>query len=391
MPGHELIGDEELAQITDIFKSSQGVLFAHGYDAKRQGRYRVREFEKKVANKVGTSNCLAVSSGTAAIQVALYTLGVRPGDEVITQSFTFVASVEAIHALGAIPVVVDIDHTLNMCPKALEKAITSKTKCIMPVHMMGAQARMDEIMGIGRRRGIAVLEDACQGFGGSYKGASLGTIADIGVVSLDFNKTITTGEGGLLFTSDPAFKKIMTEYHDHGHENQPHLPRGLDTASIGGFNFRMTELQAAVGLAQLDKLDFIVTSNRRNKTLFKEILASLGDRIEFREILSPSEELADAVMFFLPDAKTAHLVVHDLASKKIGTKNVPDAMNWHFAANWKHLWKNHPIYKDTYAMQWNHSFDLLNRCVAFPINVLTSEKDITQTASTIVQSVKQFL
>ena len=389
MPGHELIGSEELEAITSIFTESQGVLFAHGFDHKRNGRFRVRELESAAAEKVGTTFCQAVSSGTAAVQVALHALGVGPGDEVITQSFTFVASIEGILALGAIPVVVDIDKTLNMCPKNLEQAITSRTKCIMPVHMMGTAANLTEILPIAKQRRIPVLEDACQAFGGSMDGSYLGTIGDAGVISLDFNKTITAGEGGLIFTNNAMMKETMSAYHDHGHENDPRFPRGCDTASNPGYNFRLTELQAAVASAQLGKLDHIVASNRHNKTFLKEGLSQLGDRIEFRHICNPQEELADSVMFFMESADQAQEVVGIMTANQTPTKNVPDAIKWHFAGHWQHLWKTHPVYANTMSTQWAKSFELLQRCISLPVNVLFTEEEMSKTIDTVVHAVRK--
>lgn len=387
MPGHELIGQEELDQIIDIFKNSNGVLFAHGYDAKRAGRYRVREFEQAVAKKMGVKYCQAVSSGTAAIHTALHALKIGPGDEVITQSFTFVATIEAINALGATPILVDIDETLNMCPEALKKAITNKTKCIMPVHMMGNSAHIDKIISIANQHKIPVIEDACQAMGASFQDKPLGTIGRAGILSLDYNKTITTGEGGLILTNDAEIKKHISAFHDHGHENVADLPRGCDRAYVAGFNYRMTELQAAVGLAQLPKLDFIVEANRKNKTFIKEGLSALGDKIKFRDIPDPQGELADAVMFYLPNAKVAQAVVDKMTAEKVGTKNVPDAIKWHFASYWPHIWKNHPIYANCYETQWKASFDLLARCVSLPINVMMTKETLQRTVEVVTNAV----
>ena len=143
-------------------------------------------------------HCLAVSSGTAAIKIALKALGVKPGDEVITQAFNFIATLEAIIDCGAKPVIVNVDKTLNMCPKELKKKITKKTKVIIPVHMLGVSCENQAIWKIARSKNIKILEDNCESVGGTYKNHFLGTLGDLGIFSLDFGKFITTGEGGLF-------------------------------------------------------------------------------------------------------------------------------------------------------------------------------------------------
>ena len=212
MPGYELVGAEERAALNQIFEDSNGVLFAHGFVGLRNGHYRVREFETAFAQKFGTAHAQAVSSGTMAQYVAMVAMGVRRGDEVITQSFTFVATVEAIIALGAVPVIVDIDDTYNMDPAALERAITPKTRLIVPVHMLGNNADMDRIMAIAGRHKIPVLEDACEALGATYHGRYTGTIGQAGIFSLDFAKTITSGEGGMIVTNDAAIQKYCLLY-----------------------------------------------------------------------------------------------------------------------------------------------------------------------------------
>ncbi|BBH54076.1 DegT/DnrJ/EryC1/StrS family aminotransferase [Fluviispira sanaruensis] len=392
MPGYEIIGEEELKNIQEIFSQSSGVLFAHGFPNQRGGRYRVREFEKQLAENFSSEYCQVVSSRTAAEFVALKAMGIQPGDEVITQAFTFVATIEGIIECGATPIVVDIDETLNMCPIALEKAITSKTKCIIPVYMLGNPARMDEIMKISSKYNIPVMEDACEALGATYKNKSVGTIGHCGIFSLDFGKTITTGEGGFILTQNSELYNLMAEYHDHGHQNLQNVSRGCDTARISGFNFRMTEMQAAVGSAQLLKLSYILQKNRANKRRLKSNLTeSISNSVEFREIISPEGELADTLMLFLPNAGTAAKVVALLKEDGIGTKNVPDAMNWHFSKNWHHIWKFHPIYKDCYQEIWRKSDNLLSKCISIPIMVKSFESEIDLVSDKIIKAIRNFI
>lgn len=392
MPGYELIGTEELESIKEIFTQSNGVLFAHGFDERRNQIYRVRQFEKAVANYFNVSYSTAVSSGTAACLIALKALGVGPGDEVITQAFTFVATVEAILTCGAIPIVVDCDETLNMCPHALQAAINSRTKCIMPVHMLGAAARMQEILTIAHEKNIPVIEDACEAMGGRYQNKPLGTLADIGVFSLDFGKTITTGEGGLLLTNRLDCHEFIAAYHDHGHKNLPFLTRGQDIAAVAGFNFRMTELQAAIGLIQLQRLNYILEKNRLHKNKIKKhLLNRYGEQIKFRLILDEEGDTADTLIFFLPTKALASIVATELAEAGIISKNIPSAMNWHYAALWPQIWLNHPYYYDCYDKAWEKTGNLLQRSIALNILVNVSDEELNHYIAKITKVLDKHL
>jgi 8-amino-3,8-dideoxy-alpha-D-manno-octulosonate transaminase len=374
MPGFELIGQEEKANLNEIFETSNGVMFPHGFDALRNGRYRVREFEKKFSEKLGVKYSQAVTSGTVAQLVAMHAMGIKPGDEVITQSFTFVATVEAILALGAVPVVVDIDDTYNMDPVALENAITDRTRLIVPVHMLGNPAEMDKIMAIAAKHALPVLEDSCEALGASYKGKLAGTIGQVGIFSLDFGKTITTGEGGMIITNDDAVFKYAKEYHDHGHESNPAVPRGKDTRTIYGMNYRMNEMQGAVGMAQLEKLDYIVSKNRANKAFLKSNIKK--DKINFRRITDEAGDLADTLIFNFENTELTDRFVKAFYEAGYGTKNVPDAIDWHFAGTWNQMFTGVPAYKETWPTAWKHSAELLYRSVAIPVMVKSTAEDL---------------
>ncbi len=374
MPGYELMGPEEQESLNEIFKTSNGVLFPHGFDALRNGRFRVREFEKEFSQKIGSRYTQAVTSGTVAQLVAMVSMGIKAGDEVITQAFTFVATVEAILAIGAIPVIVDIDDTYNMDPLELEKAITPKTKLIIPVHMLGNPASMTEILAIADKHRIPVLEDGCEALGAKYKGQYVGTLGKAAVFSLDFAKTITSGEGGLVITNDDAVYKYAKEYHDHGHESNPTVPRGRDTRSIVGMNYRMTEMQAAVVSAQLKKLDFIVDSNRKNKNFLKENMKT--DKIVFRRITDKEGDLADTLIFNFENADITQNFLTQYNKAGYGTKNIPDAIDWHFSGTWNHMFGNVPAYRDTWKTAWKRSAELLGRSIAIPVYVKTTDEEL---------------
>lgn len=366
MPGYELIGEEEKQALIDIFEQSQGVMFAHGFDARRHNIFRVRDFEKAFAKKINVARAQAFSSGTTALMTALHCLDIRPGDEVITQSFTFVATVEAILAIGAIPILTEIDYTYNMDPNDLESKITPRTKAIIPVHMAGNPARMNEIKLIASKHEIPIIEDTAQGLGAKLDDQYLGTIGDIGTFSLDFGKTITTGEGGMLITNNADVYQKALEYHDHGHEYNPSVGRALDTRKTWGLNFRMSELNAAVGLAQLKKLDYIVDKSRINVLYIKKMLSKISG-LHWREAPKGGVDNGDSLYLYFESSTDCKKALVSIRQYKLDTKNVPDAMKWHFAGQWEHIFKDHEPIAGQNRASWPSSKDLLNRTIALPI------------------------
>lgn len=372
MPGYELVGAEELAEIQDVFNRG-GVLFRHGFDSIRQNCYKVKEFESAFAQAMGAKHALAVSSGTAALRVALAALDIGPGDEVITQCFTFVATVEAIIESGAAPVCAEIDDTLNLDPKDLKCRITAHTKAVIVVHMLGMPARLSEITAICREHGIPLIEDTAWGCGGRMQGRALGTWGRIGTYSFDFAKTMTTGEGGMLVFNEEADWRRAMAWHDHGHENNPALPRWEDTRLSSGFNFRMMELQGAVGLAQLRKLPDVIEAQRSNKAKIWRKLSTLT-KIEPRVAPTGAEETADALIFLVDSRRSALAAREALINAGYSTKILPEAYSWHFAATWAHMPKLVAMHGSNLDEAFPRSKALLQRAVSIPINVVMSEE-----------------
>lgn len=367
MPGYELMGREELAEIQDIFEHG-AVLFRHGFDAMRQGRYKVKEFEAAMAQRLGAPHALAVTSGTAALRVALAGLGIGEGDEVITQAFTFVATVEAIIEARATPVCTEVDGTLNMDPADLARRITARTKAVIVVHMLGTPARLREIQGICNHYGIPLIEDTAWGLGGSLDGKPLGTWGAVGTLSFDFAKTLTTGEGGMLVCRDAGVWAKAAAWHDHGHENNPSLPRWEDSRSSSGFNFRMGELAGAVGLAQLRKLDAIVADQRANRDRLWQAMADLPG-VTPREVPAGAYETADALVFFVPDAAAARRCRDALLAQGLATKILPEATSWHFAGAWTHMRELVAAHGGDLARAFPQSAQWLGRAVSMPVGV----------------------
>ena len=389
MPGYEVVGKKEKEAVDRLFEEG-GVLFRHGFD-KRRKHFHVIELQTEFAKWMGMKCALATTSGTSALKVGLKTLGIKPGDEVITSAFTFVATVEAILDCGAKPIVVNVDETLNINPTEIERVITKKTRGIIPVHMLGAAARMDEIMAIARRHKLAVLEDNCESLGAKWNGRYLGFQGDFSAISLDFGKMVTCGDGGMLFTNSQKLFKLAEEYHDHGHMNNPKFPRGKDTHRIYGFNFRMTELQAVVAKVQLKKLDWMLAINKSNYQFLQNSLTGIGG-ITWRTIPKQCIPSYDTLIFHLPSKKMAYKFAEFMTAEGLGTKNIPSAMEWHFAGFWDHMTQEMGF--SNKKQLWQKllpTYNILSRSIALPINVLTTKEELGETAKKLQTIAKEIL
>jgi 8-amino-3,8-dideoxy-alpha-D-manno-octulosonate transaminase len=361
MPGFEVINFEEEKAVRKIFSNGNGVLFRHGFKNLRNNSYQVENFEKKFAKKFKAKFSLAVTSGTAALRVALASCGIKSKDEIITQSFTFVATVEAIVESGAKPICTEIDHTLNMCPKDLIKKITKKTKAVIVVHMLGVPANLHEIKKICKKHRLILIEDTAWGIGGKYKNKFLGTIGDIGTFSFDFAKTLTTGEGGMIVFKNKNIYLKAKAWHDHGHENNPKVPRWEDTRTSSGFNFRMCELQGAVGLAQLKKFQKTFNKHKKNKNLILNKIKNLKG-IQLRHIPIYSSEAAESLIIIMNSKNDALKFRKLFLEEGYSTKILPEATSWHFAGKWKHI-KELKVDDNMFLKSKN----ILSRCISIPI------------------------
>ncbi|WP_298344314.1 DegT/DnrJ/EryC1/StrS family aminotransferase [uncultured Algibacter sp.] len=333
MPGFELFGDLERKEVNDVLDN--GVLMRYGFDGMRKGHWKAKELESELQNTFQSKHVQLVSSGTAAVSVALAAAGVGAGDEVIMPTFTFVASFEAIMMLGAIPVLVDIDDTLCLNPEAVEKAITPKTKAIMVVQMCGSMADMGALKTIATEHNLILVEDACQAIGGTYKGKPLGSIGDLGCFSFDFVKTITCGEGGAVVTNNKDYYINADHYSDHGHDHIGN-DRGAESHPFLGYNFRISELHAAVGLAQVKRLPEFLEIQKRNFNILREALSQIPE-VTFRTVPEGGEESCAFLNFSLPDLEIATKV-----SEAFKTNGIDVCWNyynnsWHYIRKWEHL------------------------------------------------------
>ena len=333
MPGFEIFGDEERNEVSEVLET--GVLFRYGFDQARNDHWKAKTFEKELADRIGAGYCHLCSSGTAALSIALAACGVGVGDEVIVPPFTFVATIEGVLMAGAVPVFADIDETLCLDPERLEKAVTPRTKAVLVVHMCGAMARIDRISAFCEKKGLILMEDACQAFGGTFHGKSLGTFGKVGCFSFDPVKTVTCGEGGCIVTDDPRLYETADAYADHGHDHVG-SDRGAEGHAIMGANFRISELNAAVGLAQLRKLDRILETQRAHKQELKEALGRIPN-LEFRKVPDEEGDSATFLSFLLPDETLAAKVSGELADSGVDGCFYWYHNNWHYIRQWDHL------------------------------------------------------
>ena len=373
-PGMELLGEEEKQELLEVIES--GYLFRYGSPDDPAFKAKTYKLEQEIARQVGVGHAVAVNSGTSALLLALSGLGVGPGDEVIVPGYTFIASISSIIYARAIPILAEIDRTLNLDPEDVRKKITPRTKAIMAVHMLGNPARLDELKALADEHGLFLIEDCAQAFGASYRGRQVGSIGHAGTYSFNIFKTITAGDGGMVVTDDEPVYRRFFGFHDQGHAP---LRMGVEVGKrpFVGLDFRMTELTAAVVLAQLRKLDTILSHLRANKQRFKEAIADLPG-LEFREITDPDGECATLLTVFLPSEKIARE-----AADALDTKVVADS-GWHVYSNMEQILGTRtitpegcpftcPYYKGDEVKYWKgmlpQTDDLLSRAINISIGV----------------------
>ena len=394
MPGFELFGDAERQSVNDVLDN--GVLMRYGFDGMRNGHWKAKELEAELRKTFKSQYVQLVSSGTAAVTVALASAGIGAGDEVIMPTFTFVASFEAIMMLGAIPILVDIDDTLTLDPKAVESAITDRTKAVMVVQMCGSMADMDALSSICKRHNLKFIEDACQAIGGSYNGKPLGSIADVGCFSFDFVKTITCGEGGAVVTNSEAYYYNADHYSDHGHDHIGN-DRGAEAHPFLGYNFRISELHAAVGLAQVKRLPEFLDIQKRHFNIIKTVLSEIPE-IEFRRVPKGGIESCAFLNFFLPTLNITRKVSDAFKANGIdGCFHYYDN-NWHYIRKWEHLKELKSLYPISEEVkiglsymndkEFTQSDHYIGRNLSCLIKLSWTEDEVKQRAAKMVNLIK---
>ena len=386
-PGGNLIGAEEEQAVVEVIRSKR--LFR--YYGPNPGPSRAAELEQAFATYMGTRHAAAVTSGTAALICGLMGLGVGPGDEVIVPAYTWIASASAVTMVGAIPVLADVDESLTLDPEDVERKITRRTRAIMPVHMRGAPSDMDRLMEVARRHGVRVIEDVAQADGGSFQGRSLGSIGDVGAFSLQFNKIITSGEGGMVTTSDEELHKRVLMLQDVVGGQRNNIP--ADKILLG-MNFRMPELLAAVALVQLRRLDGLLEEMLTRKLAIKAGMADALARARghYRTITDVEGDTGIALIFFMPSADLADRVIRALRAENIGASDMyrPEDVDYHVYAHWGPILAKRTWSAEGGPWRWGapveyrtdmcpHTLDLLSRAVHLDVNPLLTQEDVEET------------
>ncbi|MHC5033433.1 MAG: DegT/DnrJ/EryC1/StrS family aminotransferase [Planctomycetota bacterium] len=288
------------------------------------------KFEREFSEKMGTEYALVVTSGTGALICGLAGLGIGPGDEVVVPAYTFMATPVAVLAVGAVPVIAEIDESLMLDPADTEAKMTSRTKAIIPVHMVGLPANMNGIVSVASKHGVKVLEDACQADGGSYRGKRLGSIGDVGAYSFNYYKNITCGEGGAVVTNDPTVYERAMIQHDPGTAFRSHRA-DLSIAPFTGLSFRMNEILGAVLRVQLRRIDGLLAKLREQKAQLVDELAGTGLRLVKNN--DPEGDCATVLALSFATEKDARRYISLLAKEGVDASTPIDS-DRHVYSNW---------------------------------------------------------
>jgi 8-amino-3,8-dideoxy-alpha-D-manno-octulosonate transaminase len=397
MPGTELFGAEERKEVMDVLET--GMLFRYNHDQQRNGIWKAREFEAEARKLTGAKYAHAVSNGSAAAAIAMAASGIGAGDEVIVPPFTFIATIEAVLFIGAKPVFAEIDETLCLSAAGIENAITAKTKGVCLVHMCGGMADMEAIMQVIKKHNLILVEDAGQAFAASYKGVSTGLFGKAGSYSFDFFKIATAGEGGLFVTNDEEVYKLADAYSDHGHSHIGNK-RGMEQHPVLGFNYRISELHAAVALAQTRKVPHIREINRKYKKMLIEMLSET-EGISFARLADAAGDSATFLNILLPDTESAKRTVEEFNNAGVAGFDYWFNNMYHFINQWDHIKEMRTASKlpieilgapqDYNNLYLPKSQEVIGRLISFGIRCTWKEEDVKALADKISACIKKAL
>ncbi|MBW8042089.1 MAG: DegT/DnrJ/EryC1/StrS family aminotransferase [Planctomycetes bacterium] len=399
---------ENAAKIKQIIESENNLKGPHLFRYYNPKPSKVAAAEKAMADLVSTEYCLAVNSCTSALVASYRALGIGAGDEVIVPGYTFFATSATVVSANAIPVIVDVDETLCINPEAIEKAITKRTKAIVPVHMRGAPAQMDAIMDIAEKKGLAVIEDVAQAGGGSFGGRRLGSIGTIGCFSFDYYKVIVSGEGGFVTTDDEWLYTRAQSWHDCAACWRPdrYAREQKEGELFCGENYRMSELEGAVALAQIRKADGMIAGYRRAKKMIKEAIEKF-DGVSFRRLTDEAGDAGICLVMFLPDADTTRRALEAMQAEGVPAGGVYDSKvrDWHVYYYWEHILDKKSVAPD--RLPWSavpeselpkysqdmcpRALDLLSRAIIVDINYNYSDRDCAAIANGINKVLRAML
>lgn len=371
-PGGMEIGDEEIAAVTRVLRS-RNVFRYYGVGA---GPGEVEALEREFAVHLGARHALCVNSGSAALICALAAAAIGPGDEVVLPAYTWNATANAILAVGGVPVVAEVDDSLTLDPNDVASKLTERTRAILPVHMRGAPADLDPLLALARERSLVLIEDVCQSAGASYRGRRLGTLGDAGAFSLQFNKIITTGEGGLLVTDSDALYDLAIDVHDCAGRAR----RGEGLPRWPGFNFRASELVGAVGRVQLGRLDSLLGRMRSRHAWLAERVCELPG-LTLRRDNDPSGSAGIALVAFTEDAGLARSAAEALRAEGVAAMQLfsRDVVDLHVYAFWQ------PVLDALAAAGYDRpscprALDLLERALHVDVSPLLEQEDLDEIA-----------
>jgi dTDP-4-amino-4,6-dideoxygalactose transaminase len=412
-PGGRRLGlDEEEAAVAAVRRvmRSKKLFRYFGPSANPLQASAVLEFERAFAERAGAPHALAVNSGTSALVCALAGLGIGPGDEVVVPAYTWVSTASAVIAVGAVPIIAEVDDSLTLDPADVARRLTPHTRALIPVHMRGAPAQPDAPAPLAREKDLLVIEDVAQALGGAFRGRMLGSIGDAGTFSFQMSKILTAGEGGLVFSAAAGTHRRAAMYHD----SAACLHAGVTSEEwLAGVNLRMSELHAAVLLVQLGRLDGILAAMRAHKARIK---AAIRPRLEargatFRTIHDEAGDTATALVFFLPDAGRTDAVV-----RALGDENVPasrlyqdlaflpqDPIDLHVYTAWSSIlerrawsaagepWRSHPRPVSYSPDMCPATLDLLRRAVHVDVSPDLSRRQSEEIGAAIAATVERLL
>lgn len=391
-PGGMMIDHEEEEAVLEVLRSKR----LYRYYGRERGPSKADQLEQAFAAHMGTRHALAVTSGTAALVCGLQGIGVGPGDEVIVPAYTWMASAAAVLAVGGVPVLAEVDESLTLDPEDVQSKLTSHTRAIMPVHMRGVPCHMDELLGIARQHGLMVIEDTAQADGASYKGKRLGSLGDVGCFSLQFNKIITAGEGGMVITDDDRVWKRARMFHDPIGGFRGGFSRD---EIIWGVNFRMPELLAAVALVQLRRLEGLLVAMRTRKRMLMLGVQDVFQRkgVTAQQIPDPEGDAGVALVFFVHEPTTAKRVADALAAENINAMVLfePDRLDYHVYTHWLPIVDRRTWTAEGGPWRWARrditygpdacprTLGLLGRAVHLDVSPLMTNEDVEETVEGI--------
>jgi dTDP-4-amino-4,6-dideoxygalactose transaminase len=327
-PGGMELGEEEVEAAARVIRS-HNVFRYYGVD---EGPHEVADFEREFAAFMGSRHALCVNAGSSALICGLIGAGVAPGDEVIVPAYTWNATPNAVIASGGVPVLAEVDESLTLDPEDVARRITPRTKAILPVHMRGAPADMEALVGLAAEHGLVLIEDVCQSAGATYRGARVGTFGDAGAFSLQLNKIITTGEGGVMITDSDDLYELAIDVHDCAGS----VRRGVGLPKFAGWNFRASEIQGAIARVQLRRLDGLLERMRAQQARLAERVGGLPG-VTLRR---PNDEAGDAGICLVAFAERPELAaeaVEALRAEGVEAMRIydPDVVDLHVYPYWQ--------------------------------------------------------